>query len=97
MSSLRLQPQGACPARTEMNPVVTPTICECTGRLTGTVIGVSATPSPPLSVEGQAHRLIDEATCKERLGSMYIWCGPREHYEKPSRQFSLQCPDVLRP
>lgn len=37
------------------------------------MIGVSSTPSPALSVEGQAHRLIDEATCKERLGSMYVW------------------------
>lgn len=44
------------------------------GRLTGTVIGVSSMPSPPLSVEGHAHRLIDEAVCKERLGKMYIWC-----------------------
>jgi FATC domain len=38
------------------------------------VIGVSSMPSPPLSVEGHAHRLIDEAVCKERLGKMYIWC-----------------------
>lgn len=45
------------------------------GRLTGTVIGVSSMPSPPLSVEGHAHRLIDEAVCKERLGKMYIWCA----------------------
>ena len=38
------------------------------------MIGVSSMPSPPLSVEGHAHRLIDEAVCKERLGKMYIWC-----------------------
>ena len=43
------------------------------GRLKGVSIGVSAMPSLPLSVEGHAHRLIEEAVDKENLGSMYIW------------------------
>ena len=31
----------------------------------------------PLSVEGQAHRLIEEASNKDNLGMMYIWwCVP---------------------
>ncbi len=46
------------------------------GRLTGTLVGVRSIPSLPLSVEGQAHRLIGEATDKENLGSMYIWWMP---------------------
>lgn len=46
-----------------------------TGRLTGTLLGVKSIPSLPLSAEGQAHRLIGEATDKENLGSMYIWCA----------------------
>jgi serine/threonine-protein kinase ATR len=33
-------------------------------------------PSLPLSVEGHAHRLIEEAVDKENLGSMYIWWMP---------------------
>ena len=45
------------------------------GRLTGTLLGVKSIPSLPLSAEGQAHRLIGEATDKENLGSMYIWCA----------------------
>ncbi len=45
------------------------------GRLTGTLLGVKSIPSLPLSAEGQAHRLIGEATDKENLGAMYIWCG----------------------
>ncbi len=43
------------------------------GRLTGTLLGVKSIPCLPLSPEGQAHRLIVEATDKENLGSMYIW------------------------
>ena len=46
------------------------------GRLTGTLLGVRSIPSLPLSVEGQALRLIKEATDKENLGSMYIWWMP---------------------
>ena len=40
------------------------------GRLTGTLLGVKSIPSLPMSVEGQALRLIKEATNKENLGSM---------------------------
>ncbi len=47
------------------------------GRLTGTLLGVKSIPSLPLSAEGQAHRLIGEATDKENLGAMYIWCVRR--------------------
>ena len=61
------------------------------GRLTGTVIGVSSMPSPPLSVEGHAHRLIDEAVCKERLGKMYIWCvACRAHQRRHIAGFSCR-------
>ena len=49
--------------------------CALAGRLTGTLLGVKSIPSLPLSAEGQAHRLIVEATDKENLGSMYIWCA----------------------
>lgn len=44
------------------------------GRLKGTLLGVKSVPCMPLSVEGQAHRLIEEASSKENLGMMYIWC-----------------------
>lgn len=43
------------------------------GRLKGTLLGVSSQPCMPLSVEGQAHRLIEEASNKDNLGLMYIW------------------------
>ena len=43
------------------------------GRLKGTLLGVSSQPCMPLSVEGQAHRLIEEACNKDNLGMMYIW------------------------
>ena len=43
------------------------------GRLKGTLLGVASVPSLPLSCEGQAHRLIAEATDRENLGRMYIW------------------------
>lgn len=46
------------------------------GRLSGTLLGVLSTPSLPLSCEGQAARLIDEATDHENLGRMYIWWMP---------------------
>jgi len=36
-------------------------------------LGVLSIPSLPLSVEGQVHRLIEEATDKEHLGRMYVW------------------------
>ena len=51
-------------------------VCFCEGRLTGTLNGVSSMPSLPLSTEGHAHRLIEEATDKNNLGQMYIWWMP---------------------
>ena len=51
--------------------------CRPAGRLKGTLLGVSSQPCMPLSVEGQAHRLIEEASNKDNLGMMYIWwCAP---------------------
>eukprot|EP00963_Diacronema_lutheri_P004971 scaffold363_cov331-Pavlova_lutheri.AAC.92 len=46
------------------------------GRLDGVLVGVRSTPSLPLSVEGQVHSLITEATSKDNLGKMYIWWMP---------------------
>lgn len=46
------------------------------GRLSGTLLGVLATPTLPLSCEGQAARLIQEASDHENLGKMYIWWMP---------------------
>ena len=46
------------------------------GRLSGTLLGVAAQPSLPLSCEGQAARLIAEATDKDNLGRMYVWWMP---------------------
>lgn len=40
------------------------------GRLEGTLLGVESIPSLPLSTEGQAHRLIAEATDHEKLGQV---------------------------
>lgn len=42
-------------------------------RLEGVVVGVGAAPSLPLSPQGQARRLIEEAVSLSNLGSMYIW------------------------
>lgn len=44
-----------------------------TGRLQGTLLGVSSVPCLPLSCQGQARHLIEEASNKENLGQMYIW------------------------
>ena len=46
------------------------------GRLSGTLVGVLSQPSLPLSCEGQAQRLIGEATDKENLAAMYCWWLP---------------------
>ena len=46
------------------------------GRLGGTLVGVLSQPSLPLSCEGQAQRLIGEATDKENLSAMYCWWLP---------------------
>ncbi|BDA43155.1 Serine/threonine-protein kinase ATR at C-terminar half [Coccomyxa sp. Obi] len=58
------------------NPQAKDALATLEGRLTGTLMGVTCIPSLPLSAEGQAHRLITEATDKENLGSMYIWWMP---------------------
>ena len=42
-------------------------------RLEGVVVGVGSAPSLPLSPQGQARRLIEEATARKSLGAMYIW------------------------
>ena len=42
-------------------------------RLEGVVVGVGSAPSLPLSPQGQARRLIEEATTRKSLGAMYIW------------------------
>jgi serine/threonine-protein kinase ATR len=42
-------------------------------RLEGVVVGVGSAPSLPLSPQGQARRLIEEATSRKSLGAMYIW------------------------
>lgn len=42
-------------------------------RLEGVVVGVGAAPSMPLSPQGQARRLVEEAVSLSNLGSMYIW------------------------
>lgn len=48
-------------------------IASIEARLQGVVVGVGAAPSLPLSVEGQAHRLIAEAVSHSNLSKMYIW------------------------
>jgi serine/threonine-protein kinase ATR len=37
------------------------------------VVGVGAAPSLPLSCQGQARRLIEEAVSRSNLGRMYVW------------------------
>jgi serine/threonine-protein kinase ATR len=58
------------------NPQAKDAMATIEGRLKGTLLGVSARPCMPLSVEGHVHRLIVEATAKENLSRMYIWWGP---------------------
>uniref|UniRef100_J3MHR6 Serine/threonine-protein kinase ATR n=1 Tax=Oryza brachyantha TaxID=4533 RepID=J3MHR6_ORYBR len=55
------------------NPHAQRAISNITERLKGVVVGVNAAPSLPLSVEGQARRLIAEAVSHSNLGKMYIW------------------------
>jgi serine/threonine-protein kinase ATR len=43
------------------------------GRIKGTLLGVNCEPTMPLSVHGQAQRLIQEAANADRLAQMYIW------------------------
>ncbi|PSC70468.1 serine threonine-kinase ATR isoform X1 [Micractinium conductrix] len=58
------------------NPHAKDALATIEGRLHGTLLGVSSQPCMPLSVEGHAHRLIEEASSKENLGMMYIWWMP---------------------
>jgi serine/threonine-protein kinase ATR len=58
------------------NPQAKDAMATMLGRLSGTLLGVSSRPCMPMSVEGQAHRLIMEASDKENLGKMYIWWMP---------------------
>ena len=58
------------------NPQAQRAIANITARLQGVVVGVNAAPSLPLSVEGQARRLIAEAVSHKNLGKMYIWWMP---------------------
>ncbi|GLC70545.1 hypothetical protein PLESTF_001002500 [Pleodorina starrii] len=58
------------------NPAAKDALATIEGRLSGTLLGVAAVPTLPLSAEGQAARLISEATDKENLGRMYVWWMP---------------------
>lgn len=58
------------------NPQAKDALATIEGRLSGTLLGVTSQPSLPLSCEGQAHRLITEATDRENLCRMYIWWMP---------------------
>ncbi|CAL5040806.1 unnamed protein product [Urochloa decumbens] len=58
------------------NPHAQRAITNIKARLEGVVVGVKAAPSLPLSVEGQARRLIAEAVSLSNLGKMYIWWMP---------------------
>ncbi|GMJ02240.1 Ataxia telangiectasia-mutated and RAD3-related [Hibiscus trionum] len=58
------------------NPHAQRAISNIEARLQGVVVGVGAAPSLPLSVEGQARRLIAEAVSHKNLGKMYIWWMP---------------------
>ncbi|PNG99208.1 Serine/threonine-protein kinase ATR, partial [Tetrabaena socialis] len=65
--------RGAQDANEAENPAAKDALATIEGRLGGTLLGVAAVPSLPLSCEGQAARLISEATDKENLGRMYVW------------------------
>jgi len=67
---------GAAAAGEQGNPQAKDAMATMLGRLSGTLLGVTSRPCMPMSVEGQAHRLIMEATDKENLGKMYIWWMP---------------------
>uniref|UniRef100_A0A7R9VTK1 Serine/threonine-protein kinase ATR n=1 Tax=Chlamydomonas euryale TaxID=1486919 RepID=A0A7R9VTK1_9CHLO len=71
----KAKPGGLDSAEVE-NPAAKDALATIQGRLSGTLLGVLSQPSMPLSVQGQAQRLIGEAADKEKLGSMYIWWMP---------------------
>ncbi|PNW78179.1 hypothetical protein CHLRE_10g467200v5 [Chlamydomonas reinhardtii] len=58
------------------NPAAKDALATIEGRLTGTLLGVQSIPTLQLSCEGQAARLISEASDKENLGRMYVWWMP---------------------
>eukprot|EP00898_Chlorokybus_atmophyticus_P004675 jgi/Chlat1/5208/Chrsp33S05180 len=58
------------------NPQAHKAMANIEARLRGVVVGVNAQPSLPLSVEGQARRLIEEASSLQNLAKMYIWWMP---------------------
>ncbi|KAG6548304.1 hypothetical protein Mapa_010357 [Marchantia paleacea] len=58
------------------NPHAQRAIANIEARFEGVVVGVGAAPSLPHSVEGQAHRLIEEAVSHQNLSKMYIWWMP---------------------
>lgn len=59
-------------ARTYCSPIL-PNASLAAGRLQGTLLGVGSNPCLPLSSQGHARYLVEEATNKENLGQMYIW------------------------
>jgi len=67
---------GGRAPREQDNPFAVQALENIQSRLSGVVVGVDAAPSLPLSPEGQADRLIAEATSKRNLGDMYIWWMP---------------------
>ena len=58
------------------NPRAKEVLNKISSRLRGVVVGVNAKESIPLSVEGQARKLVEEATKIESLAKMYIWWMP---------------------
>ena len=63
-------------ARGGVNSLAHDALKRIESRLSGVVVGVGAAPSLPLSPEGQADRLIFEASNKANLAQMYIWWMP---------------------
>jgi serine/threonine-protein kinase ATR len=55
------------------NPQARDWLDTISGRLQGTLLGVTSEPCMPLSIQGQTQRLIQEATSMENLSRMYIW------------------------
>ena len=66
--------RGSSRADTEAdNPQARDWLDTISGRLQGTLLGVTSEPCMPLSIQGQTQRLIQEATSMENLSRMYIW------------------------
>ena len=58
------------------NPRAKEVLNKISSRLRGVVVGVNAKESIPLSVEGQARKLVEEATKIDSLAKMYVWWMP---------------------